>query len=369
MALKEYQTKQGKRYQAQLWMHGKQIATKAGFLSKKDARRWLVEEEARRQSPQTTGTGFSLVLGLYLDDAQARRKRNTYIYKRSVFRKFADHLGTDIPLTEIDRATVRAFLADSAANISHKSANKYRVELSAFFTWAMREGHFFGQNPAAGLEPYPESRTVRYVPPAADLAAVVMAAVGWERDFVLLLIHTAARISEITDLRWEDVNMEHGTVTLWTSKRRGGNREPRTMALTDTSLEIMRRRWADPDRHASHVFVNPMTGNPFSRQSRRLKYLLVDLCAKAGISKPFTAHCIRHYIATALTDADKVDVRSAQKLLGHMNIRTTQIYLHDLAVDRRTATTIQGIADAISNQSSIESSIVSLNKKAAQMDG
>lgn len=367
MAVKEYQTKKGRRYQAQLWIEGKQVATKGGFLTKKLARSWLAEEESRRLLPPMTGMVFSHVLGLYLDDAEQRRKRNTYIYKRSVFRKFAAHIGEDKPLNAIDRATVRAFLAESATSISNKSSNKYRVELSAFFSWAQREGHFYGQNPAAGLEPYPEERTVRYVPPAADLAAVVMAANGWERDFVLLLIHTAARISEITTLRWEDVNLEHGTVTLWTSKRRGGNREPRTMALTDTALGIVRRRWID--RHETHVFANPETGNPFSRQSRRLKYLLVNLCARAGISRPFTAHCIRHYIATALTDADKVDVRSAQKLLGHMNIRTTQIYLHDLAVDRSTATTIQGIADAISTGSSIESSMESTNKKAAHSDG
>lgn len=356
MAVKEYQTKKGRRYQAQLWENQKQVASKGGFLTKKAARLWLADEEARRSCPQTTDTAFSHVLGLYLDDAEQRRKRNTYIYKRSVFRKFAVHLGADHALHQIGRATVKDFLAVSASQVSPKSSNKYRTEIAAFFAWAVREGHHVGQNPAAGLEPYPTTRTVRHVPPAADLAAVVMAAEGWERDFILLLIHTAARISEITELRWEDVNLEHGTITLWTSKRRGGNREPRTAALTDTALGIARRRWSDPSRHESHVFANPQTGNPFSRQSRALKYLLANLCARSGISKPFTAHCIRHYIATALTDADKVDVRSAQRLLGHQNIRTTQIYLHDLAVDRRTATTIQGIADALNTNSSTNSS-------------
>lgn len=357
MAVTEYKTRAGRRYQAHLWMDRRKVASRGGFATKAAARAWLADEAARRRLPATTATAFSHVLGLYLDDAMARRQRNTYIYKRSVFRKFAAHLGGDPPMPAIDRATVREFLAQAADRISPKSANKYRTEIHALFAWAQREGLYHGPNPAAGLEPYPVQRTVRYVPPAADLAALLMAAQGWERDLLLLLIHTAARISEITGLTWEDVNLEHSTLTLWTSKRRGGHREPRTMALTATALEVIRRRWTDPERHSTHVLTNPETGRPFTRQSRALKYLFPRLCAQAGITRPITAHCIRHYIATALTDAAKVDVRAAQRLLGHMNIRTTQIYLHDLAVDRSTAATIQGIADAIPTNSTIPSTI------------
>lgn len=52
------------------------------------------------------------------------------------------------------------------------------------------------------------------------------------------------------------------------------------------------------------------------------------LCEKAGIPF-FAAHSLRHFMATHLKDP-----RRAQKVLGHMNIRTTEIYLHDLGVDR-----------------------------------
>lgn len=44
MAIKEYQTKKGRRYQAQLWHGTKQVATKAGFTTKADARRWVTRE-------------------------------------------------------------------------------------------------------------------------------------------------------------------------------------------------------------------------------------------------------------------------------------------------------------------------------------
>ena len=136
-----------------------------------------------------------------------------------------------------------------------------------------------------------------------------------------LLFATGMRISELCNLKYQDIDMENYSVLIWGkgAKERMiqiGNSDVISAITTYTSAfqsEITQGGW---------LFVNRL-GHRLSEQSVRFminKY--VDL---AGISLHITPHMFRHSFATLLLEAD-VDIRYIQKMLGHSSITTTEIY-------------------------------------------
>ena len=143
-------------------------------------------------------------------------------------------------LTEIAH-TIKKTRSIPAKMISKKTANKYKTELSSLWSWACKEGYVTG-NPPQQIDAYAVKKAVKYIPSPADIAKLLeVAQPEFEKDFLLCLLHTAGRISEIRNMTWEDVDLERRTLMLWTSKRRGGNMEGRKLAMSDSLQEILSR--------------------------------------------------------------------------------------------------------------------------------
>jgi integrase len=337
MSVNRYKTKAGFMYQAILYVNSQRVASKAGFQTKKDARKWLLEEEQNwqrsRNGMTTTHTDFETLASAYLSEIEDRRKRNTYVYKRGTFRRVLSFFNFRLPLNEITRTVLAEYLRIQKDTRGPKAANRDLKELITIFNWAVRHD-FMLRNPARAIEPYAEESYVRYVPPAEDIAAARLAATKEERRILDTLYYTAARLSEVLNLTWEDVNFEARALRLWTSKRRGGNREPRVLAMHQELHALLWDVWQERDTKSSYVFNNPLTGTKYHRVSAFIRTLFPRICARAGLEKPFTAHCIRHHVASRLADSRKATHRQIQQFLGHMNLRTTETYLHELQVDR-----------------------------------
>lgn len=347
MAVSKYKTKKGIRWRAELYQDGERVASQGGFTSKLEALQWEKDAQKQNSTPLPQNMALYQAAALYLDEEGQRRKKNTIVYKRTVLKKLIEFADGESQLSGIDRRVVKNFLLHISETVSKKSANKYKVILSAFWAWANIEGHCSG-NPPRQVETFPTQRYVKYVPPKDHIVKTLAVASPFARDFMLAIIHTAARVSEIRELAWEDVDLDRRTIRLWTSKRRGGHKESRALPISQTLFDILFRLNAERSGGEEYVFTNPYTGTCFSRQGREIKYLFQRVCQKAEVPL-FTAHSLRHFVATYFNDP-----RRAQKILGHGNMKTTEIYLHDLGVDVGAADVFDSITHEITHEGKID---------------
>jgi type 1 fimbriae regulatory protein FimB/type 1 fimbriae regulatory protein FimE len=141
---------------------------------------------------------------------------------------------------------------------------------------------------------------------------------------VLLAFRHGLRASEVTDLRWEQVDFK----TAMLSVRRAKNGTPSTHPLTGRELRALRRHLRESPT-SPFVFVSergaPLTPPGFSRMIER-----AAVEARLGIKAH--AHMLRHACGYALANAGH-DTRALQAYLGHRNIANTTRYTA-LAADR-----------------------------------
>ncbi len=129
-------------------------------------------------------------------------------------------------------------------------------------------------------------------------------------QLVLVLLDTGARYSEITSLRWDQIDLVNNTIRLWRSKVANES----LLFMTDRVLEVFRQR--SKDSRGSHVFTDPTATARLIRRAIRAAKL--EGC---------TIHTLRHTNATRLIQ-NGMSLYEVKQVLGHSDIRTTMRYCH-----------------------------------------
>jgi integrase/recombinase XerD len=138
------------------------------------------------------------------------------------------------------------------------------------------------------------------------------------RLLIELLYSTGLRLSECINLQYADLDLNDGTG--WV--RLGKGAKDRIFIVSDMFkkdlLEYMGKTGA-----GGKGYIFSVNGRKMS--PRGIEYAIKVSAQRAGIDKPVHVHTLRHSFATHLLE-NGVDIRKIQKLLGHSNLQTTQIY-------------------------------------------
>lgn len=216
------------------------------------------------------------------------------------------------------------------AGKSSKTAARHLASIRAFHQFLLREGTS-SKDPSVHIE---SQKTERMLPKVLSLSETErlldtpkpVNPFGYRDKAMLELLYaTGIRVSEMIDLKIDDVHLKMGFIRCF-----GKGRKERIVPigkqasdaldqyLTKARGKLLKRKTSD------FLFLNHH-GNPISRQGfwKNLKKIAVE----AGILTKLTPHTLRHSFATHLLE-NGADLRAVQEMLGHADISTTQIYTH-----------------------------------------
>ncbi|MBE0426599.1 MAG: site-specific tyrosine recombinase XerD [Nitrospirae bacterium] len=143
------------------------------------------------------------------------------------------------------------------------------------------------------------------------------------RDYVMfeLLYSSGLRVSELISLKLEDINLESGFIRVL-----GKGSKERIVPFNNRALKGLKiylsqhRQDILKKKESPYLFITNR-GKPMTRQ--RFWQKIKALGRRLGID--LSPHTMRHSFATHLLEGG-ADLRSLQKMLGHSDISTTQIY-------------------------------------------
>jgi len=193
----------------------------------------------------------------------------------------------------------------------------------------------YGQTPIIRVKLKIEKgiKTERTILSRAEISSLYDACDGTPRgmrDRAMIAIYYGCglRCSEGTRLELKDIDFSHGLIQV----RKGKNYRERYVPMSSGVAKELRSWMEETHGWFAGRETNYVLPNRFGRESRSsgLNRRLKILCEKARIDKHITLHCLRHSIATHLSQSG-MELEKISQFLGHQSLEATQVYTRVLS--------------------------------------
>ena len=263
----------------------------------------------------------------YLDHLQVERmvSPNTLDgYRRDLtaLASWADANGHD--LLRLGTEDIRAFVAaEHRRGLSPKSLQRRLSAVRSFYRWLLKNGRI-AASPAAAIRAPKAPRKLPQVldPDEAKVLVEVPTDVPLglrDRALLELFYSSGLRLSELCALRWRDLDLDDGLVTVL-----GKGNKQRSVPVGSHARNAL-TAWRADTGAGNDAPVFPGRHGPITPRAVQLR--LRQLAQRQGLFKRVHPHLLRHSFASHVLESSG-DLRGVQELLGHADIATTQIYTH-----------------------------------------
>ena len=228
-------------------------------------------------------------------------------------------------VVKLDAAALRRFSsAEHRRGLSPRSLQRRLSACRGLYAWLLKHARIEA-DPAAQLRAPKAPRKLPQVLDADEAVRLVEvptdAPLGLrDRALLELFYSSGLRLSELCELRWRDLDMPSGLVTVL-----GKGGKQRLLPVGSHALQAL-QQWQQDSAGQADGYVFPGRGGA-RISSRAIQIRVKQLALRQGMFKHVHPHMLRHSFASHILESSG-DLRGVQELLGHADISTTQIYTH-----------------------------------------
>lgn len=170
--------------------------------------------------------------------------------------------------------------------------------------------------------PYPKSdRKLPIVLSVDEIQSMFNVCENTKHKLILALLYSCGlRVSELINLKWQHIDRSRMIINIIQAK----GKKDRQVPLPKTIITLLEKYYYQY-KSVEYVFNGQNGLAQYSERS--VGQVIKQLANKAGIKKRVYTHLIRHCSFTHLVESG-CDINLIQKIAGHNNVKTTNMYLH-----------------------------------------
>lgn len=263
---------------------------------------------------------------IYIEKKLSKNTKEAYEKDLILFANFLNNKSI-LSITTNDIKNYIKYLNDTSKK--DKTIARKIVSIRTFFDYLMKE-KLISINPCEKIETPKIRKTLPKTLNEKEVLKLLSIKPKTAKEYrnkamIELMYATGLRVSELVNLEINDVNLIDDYVRVY-----GKGKKERIIPMADITVEIM-DEYINVYRNSllkgyltDKVFISSY-GKGITRQG--FFKIIKKQAKEVGIEKDFSPHTLRHSFATHLLE-NGADLRSIGEMLGHENIKTTQIYTH-----------------------------------------
>lgn len=304
--------------------HGKHqgISTKTSIKS--EALKFLTNFRSKvkeKQNLPIPKIAFSQLKDEFLIHSKAIHTEKTTKTFITTFKFFEEKVG-NVFLSSIEEKSIKQYIDYRITSASVFQARKDLINLSSCFNWAISEGYIL-TNPCSQVNKVrvPQKMPLFY---SEDEFKKLLDSIDNQdiKDIVIFAVNTGCRQMELLTIEWNQIDLNRKILLLDNQNHITKSKKIRSIPLDRNAIDVVSRRRLFNNSSQKVFTLNgkEMTAKQIQTKSRYYIKL-------AGLNTKLNFHSLRHTFASWLVQRG-VTIYEVSKLLGHSDLKVTQIYAH-----------------------------------------